>query len=83
MGKASRRAPAQPRPPAQGIAVRRHIRYIVEAEIEEQPVDQTWMSLVLRWLQTWQFTQAQADHLIVIIKGQVRPSLAPQQEHEK
>jgi len=54
--------------------MKRRTRYTVEADIDPQPVDQAWMSLVLRWLQTWTFTTAQADHLIVIIRGQVSES---------
>lgn len=52
--------------------MRRIVRYTVEAEINEQPVDQAWMSLVLRWLQTWTFTKDQAEHLMVIIRAQTQ-----------
>jgi len=45
-------------------------RWTSESSVSLQRVDQVWMSLVLRWLQQWVFTPAQAEHLMVIIRAQ-------------
>jgi len=52
-------------------------RWTTTSKVEPQRVDQAWMSLVLQWLQTWRFTPAQAEHLMVIIRGQTASPTEP------
>lgn len=40
------------------------------SKVEISPVDQAWMGFMLTWFQTWAFTPAQADHLMMIIRAQ-------------
>jgi hypothetical protein len=45
-------------------------RWTTTSVVQARPVDQEWMAVVLSWLRNWAFTEAQAEHLMVIIRAQ-------------